>query len=49
MVEGYKSKHHKDFEEYLGEEKVAKLLEMSKVLVPLTEKQLLDYLEEYKT
>jgi len=30
QIEGYKSKHHKDYEEYLGEKNIKYLLEMSK-------------------
>lgn len=47
MVEGYKSQHHKDFEEHLGPEKVDKLVSMSKTLEPLTIDQLKHYIDEY--
>lgn len=48
MVEGYKSRHHKEFEEYLGEEKVKKLLEESKIIRIFARKDYINLIEKFR-
>jgi len=47
-AEGYKSKHHKDYEEFLGDEKVKQLKEKSKILKIFTRQDYIDTIEKFK-
>lgn len=49
LVEGYKSLHHKEYEEYLGEELVKTLKEESKNIRMLGEKYYKEIIENLKT
>lgn len=47
-VEGYKSKHHKEYEEYLGEEKVENLLHRSKKITIFARQDYIDVIKRFR-
>ena len=48
MVDGYKSLHHKDYGEYLGEEKCKELFELSENLCIFTQQDYIDIIKSFK-
>jgi len=46
--EGYKSLHHYDYEMWLGEEKVKKLLDMSQVIRIFAKEDYIELIEKYR-
>lgn len=48
MVEGYKSKHHKEFERYLGEDLVRYLLEESKKIRIFARRDYINTIEKFR-
>lgn len=48
MVDGYKSLHHKEYSEWLGEKKVQKLLEMSENLCIFTQSDYIEFIETFR-
>lgn len=48
-VEGYRSLHHKDFEEFLGEEDLAYLLTQAKKVIQTNKQSYIRFIENLKT